>query len=109
MALVWTWKDKCGELTSTYETVNLYEGNALMIMIKEWANDDGTEQYGIRSFFCDKEHAKNCLGLSKGHENIYEDYPWTKLILYRSKSRNWKTFMELAVKAFPEIEVHLLP
>lgn len=105
--LVWSWSDKCGELTDRYGTVNLYEGNALLIMIKEWTLEDGTEQYQVVSFFCDKEHAKNCLGLSKGHENIYESSPWEKLILYTNKSRNWKVIAEYAVKAFPDIEIVL--
>ena len=107
--LVWSWSDKCGELKCGKSTLNLYEGNALMILISEWTNDEGTEQYTVWSFFGDKEHAKNCLGLSKGHENIYADCPWEKLTLYRSKSHNWKQFVELAAKAFPEIEIHLLP
>lgn len=106
--LTWMWDKKCGELTYGGHTVNLYEGNALMIMISEWTKEDGTEQYQVESFFCDKEHAKNCFGLSKGHDNIYADCPFEKLILYRSKSRNWKTFIDLVVKAFPDIEVHLL-
>lgn len=107
--LVWSWNEKCGELKYGEYTSNLYEGNALMIMISEWTNDDGVDQYQVSGFFGDKEHAKNCLGLSKGHENIYADCPWKKLTIYRSKSRNWKTFVEMATKAFPEIEVHLLP
>ena len=107
--LVWSWDEKCGELKYGNYTSNLYEGNALMIMISEWTNDEGIDQYQVWGFFADKEHAKNCLGLSKGHENIYADCPWEKLTIYRSKSRNWKQFVELVTKAFPEIEVHLLP
>lgn len=107
--LCWTWDSKCGEMEYGNYTTNLYEGNALMIMISEWTNDDGVDQYQVSGFFADKEHAKNCLGLSKGHENIYEDCPWKKLTIYRSKSRNWKVFTELAAKAFPGIEIHLLP
>lgn len=107
--LVWSWDEKCGEMEYGNYTTNLYEGNALMIMISEWTNDEGIDQYQVWGFFADKEHAKNCLGLSKGHENIYADYPWKKLTIYRSKSRNWKQFVELATKAFPEIEVYLLP
>lgn len=102
--LLWSWNEKCGEMKMCEHSVNLYEGNALMIMIEE-----GSEKYQVWSFFADKEHAKNCLGLNKGHENIYADCPWKKLTLYRSKSRNWKVFMELAAKAFPDIEIHLLP
>ena len=106
--LLWSWKDKCGEMKMGDHSVNLYEGNALMIMISEWT-EEGSEKYQVCGFFGDKEHAKNCLGLNKGHENIYADCPWRQITLYRSKSKNWKVFMELAVKAFPDIEIHLLP
>lgn len=106
--LLWSRKDKCGEMKIGECSVNLYEGNALMIMVSEWT-EEGSEKDKVWSFFADKEHAKNCLGLSKGHENIYADCPWKKLTLYRSKSRNWKVFIELAAKAFPDIEIHLLP
>lgn len=106
--LLWSWDEKCGELEYGKYTTNLYEGNALMIMISEWTEEE-SEKYQVCGFFGDKEHAKNCLGLSKGHENIYADCPWKKLTIYRSKSRNWKQFIELATKAFPDIEIHLLP
>lgn len=106
--LLWSWNEKCGEMTMGKYSMNLYEGNALMIMISEWT-EEGEDKYQVCGFFGDKEHAKNCLGLSKGHENIYADCPWEKLTLYRSKSKNWKQFIELAAKAFPDIEIHLLP
>lgn len=102
--LLWNWDEKCGEMKMGEHSVNLYEGNALMFMIKEEA-----EKYQIWGFFADKEHAKNRLGLNKGHENAYAGCPWEKITLYRSKSRNWKVFTELAAKAFPDVEIHLLP
>lgn len=109
MALNWLWSEKCGEVKYGDHSVNLYEGNAFMIMIAEWTTEDGTEQYTVSGFFLDKEHAKRCLGLAKGSSNIFERYPWTKLTLYRGKSRNWKALTELAAKAFPGIEIHVLP
>jgi len=45
---------------------NLYEGNAFMIML--WEND---EKYELITFWADEQHAKNCLGLSKGYDNVY--------------------------------------
>lgn len=75
MALNWHWKeDHIGKvyhksLDTGKEWVNdLYTGNALMIEI--WQDD---KQYCLHSFFCDEEHAKNCLGLNKGHENIFNE------------------------------------
>lgn len=63
MALRWDFKtDKLGWIdipeseTETKATVNLYDGNALMIAVYE------TEKhYYMHSFFADEEHAKNCL------------------------------------------------
>ena len=79
MALHWQWKDKCG--TATFEAtwdngrlfdVNLYEGNATLIFVNEFIVD-GVEKYNVFSFFADDKHMKNCLGLSKGYENIFDD------------------------------------
>lgn len=70
-----TWKEERelynGEIRS-YE-FNIYDGNALAIVINEW-NENGKDLYELVTFFADKEHMKNCLGLTKGHnENIFSD------------------------------------
>lgn len=76
MSLNWNWKeDKVGTWTEKHgdmeNTYNLYSGNALLIMIAEW-NEDGIDKYQVASFFCDKDHMKNCLGLNKDYkQNIY--------------------------------------
>ena len=54
MALNWNWKDKCGELVVVQErngephefTLSLYEGNALLIMLYEYKNKEGTAYVG---------------------------------------------------------------
>ena len=54
--------------------ITLYEGNAYLIMLHEY-NKDGTDMYDMVSFFCDKTHMNNCLGITKGMSNILdEDY-----------------------------------
>ena len=70
MSLNWDWNDKFAEATYKYsdgttDTVNWYEGNAWMIEVFE-ASDD---TYSVTSFWCDEEHMKRCLGISK---NTYD-------------------------------------
>lgn len=76
MALRWDFdKDFVGKIKlnkNSYQ--NLYSGNALLIGCYEWTDDDNKEMYQLGMFFCDKDHMKNCLGLSKGCDNIYEGY-----------------------------------
>lgn len=72
MALTWSWNAKIGEFKATRRTNEewkgtLYRGNALLIFLME----DG-KQYNLYSFFGDEEHAKNCLGITKGHDNFLE-------------------------------------
>lgn len=71
--LTWTWSKKHGEMDIMWNdkkyTVNLYESNALLCAISEW-KEDGEKMYNMYTFWCDKDHAKNCLGLTKGHNNL---------------------------------------
>ena len=64
MALVWNWKDKCGEMCVVQShpdeedqmfTVDLYQGNAYLIMIHEFKEAD-KDKYSVFSFFVDKAH-----------------------------------------------------
>ena len=73
MALVWNWKDKCGEMCVVQShldeedqmfTVDLYQGNAYLIMIHEF-KEAGKDKYSVFSFFVDKAHMRTCLGLDK--------------------------------------------
>lgn len=82
MSLNWNWNEKVGTWTEEHEMhdgsikefkYNLYSGNALLIMIAEW-DEDGKDLYQVANFFCNKDHMKNCLGLSKDHtKNIFKD------------------------------------
>lgn len=78
MALRWDWKkDKVGtwkqkDKEGNEYCYNLYSGNALLIMI--WENNDNNT-YQVCDFFLDKNHLKNCFGLTKEYkENIYANY-----------------------------------
>lgn len=107
MALHWQWKEKAGTVClSDGNRFNWYEGNGLMIVLNEWTEKDET-YWSMNWFFADKDHAKNCLGLSKGHENIFADNPFTEISIHRKYCRQWKTLCDLLTKAFPEISIVL--
>lgn len=116
MAITWQWKDKCGEFITEQIldnevrqfTHSLYEGNCFLIMLNEW-EEDGVNKYSLYSFFADETHAKNCLGLTKGHTNMWTD-SWDRVIKIRinkKKSRNWKKIVTLFAQAFDNIEIEI--
>ncbi len=111
MALQWDFNEKAGTVTVRYDgqeaTHNFYEGNALMIVTHEFM-ENGEERYNMLWFFLGMDHAKNCLGLSKGHDNMFGNDGITHLTIYRDHCRNWKNLVDLFVKAFPKIAIELL-
>ena len=116
MALQWNWNESVGTavIESKHENevkeipITLYEGNAYLIMLHEY-NKDGTDVYDMVSFFCDKTHMNNCLGITKGLHNILdEDYCRLKKIrLNKKKSHYYKTIISALVKAFDNIEIEI--
>lgn len=116
MALNWNWNEKIGELTITETlnkecrefTYNLYEGNAFLILIREW-DEDGEKMYSMNSFFLDKTHAKNCLGLTKGYNNILDRRysTVTKIRINKTVSKNWKDIVMLFAQAFDNIDIQI--
>lgn len=121
MALRWNWDEKCGEATfvdtfreedgpKTY-TVNLYVGNAYLIFLNEW-EEDGHNMYSLSTFWADKEHMKNCLGLNKkgGYTENIHNKPYSKLTkirLNKSKCRYTKDIVTALVQAFDNIEIEI--
>ena len=109
MALRWQWDNKCGEAVFTdgekETTVNIYEGHAFMIFLKEWKEGEDN-MYSMYSFFADEDHAKNCLGLTKDSSivenvNIFND-GFTKLRtlrLNKDKCKKLSTIVRLFMKA----------
>ena len=119
--LNWEWNEKIGTATfiqkggkgeedSTFE-VNLYKGNAFLIMIYEF-NENGTDKWQMFGFFLDEYHAKNCLGLNKKEgytSNIYSD-GFQKLIKIRINKRKYKytkKLITMLVDAFEALEIEL--
>ena len=118
MALNWNWSNKCGELTLRKQltgkepreiTLHLYQGNAVLIMLNEYKTDGGEDEYAMYSFFVDKQHMKNCLGLTKGHTNIFDDesQTFTKLRLNRAKNRYWKDIVTCFAEAFENLVIEV--
>ena len=112
MALNWQWSNKCGTVTMSAKsgsyTYNWYEGNAMMIIIDEYHdNDTDKDMYNMIGFFCDEEHAKRCLGLMKGTTNIYEEYPFTRVTINKAKCTKWRELMDILASAFDNIEIVL--
>ena len=112
MALHWDFKERSGKVTmSNYGnpvTLNWYEGNAIMIVLNEWKEDNGEEMYSMAWFFVGEDHAKNCLGLSKGTSNMFGADGITKLTIYREHCRGWEKLVKMFAKAFPDIEIVIL-
>ena len=84
MALIWDWNSKVGEATfermtgaseNSPFTIDLYQGNALLIGLYEFVKD-GVERYNMDFFFVDEGHMKRCLGLQKNNDgtkyNIFD-------------------------------------
>lgn len=120
MALNWNWNEKIGTATFIQKAgkdeaerkfdVSLYKGNAFLIMLYEYKEDDGTEKYQMFGFFLDKYHMKNCLGLNKKEgytSNIYND-GFNKMIGIEINKQKYKYTKELVtalVEAFDELEI----
>ena len=125
MALHWDWKDKCGEITLVQShpgdpfeqdrefTINLYTGNAYLIMLHEYENEKGQEVYEMCGFFNDKQHMLNCLGLDKKDKDAHNIYQtpyqlFTKLRINKAKYRHTKELISAFVDAFDRITIEVV-
>lgn len=110
MSLNWSFKAKVGEAViqqgDREYSLNLYQGNAFLIFLSEW-EEDGVGKYQLWSFFADKAHAKNCLGLSKGYDGIFDDTKIVKIRLNKKKYSYIKDLVEMLIKAFDEIQIEI--
>lgn len=120
MALHWDWNEKCGEATFVQKQedgteqefkLSLYTGNACLIMLSEW-EENGEERWNMFSFWVDKDHMKNCLGLNKkqGYTENIHDTPYqkfTKFKLNKKKCRHFKDIVAALTQAFENITVEV--
>lgn len=117
MSLYWDWNKKVGKALMVNPdgenyTLTLYKGNAFLIMLYEYKNKQGTELYNMYNFFVDKVHAKNCFGMTKGYNNIYEgNNSFVNLTFYRDKCD--PSYLADIVKIFstglPNVPILILP
>ena len=113
MALNWDWNKKIGTIDifnyDEVRTYQLYQGNAFLIMLWEY-EEDGKEMWQMHNFFIDKEHAKNCLGLTKDYDNMFntEYYKLKKITLNKGKYRYTKDLLDMLIKAFDEISIEII-
>lgn len=110
--LRWDFNKKVGELKiKNYAkkeiTLNLYQGNALLIAC--WENET---QYQVIWFFSDAEHMRRCLGLEKGEleicDNIFSEEPW-EVLTFNEKmdNKDMIIIIKAVLKAFPYCKIHI--
>lgn len=80
-------------------------------MIYEYT-ENGTDKYSLYSFWADKEHMKNCLGLNKkdgyGNNMYTEGYDrLLKIRLNKAKNCYTKDIVAALVQAFDSIDVEI--
>ena len=118
MALYWDWKDKVGEAifesnVGQEYTINLYKGNAFLIFINEYQETDEKGEvhnmYNLHSFFCDEAHAKRCLGLVKGTDNMFNDgyCRMKKIRINKEKYSCTNKLVSMLVKAFDNLDIEI--
>ena len=84
MAVTWEWNRKQGEITHNGNTLDIYDGNCLLVALQRQKQDeDGEWTYYMPPFFWnDEAHAKRCLGLVKDNDDLFEGLD-LKVTLYR--------------------------
>lgn len=106
MALNWYWKNKCGKITfdgvQGKYSCNLYQGNALLIMVSEW-KEEGRKMYAVNSFFVDEKHMKDCLA-----DDIFETSKPLKLKLNINRHSKWQVVVKAMLKKYPKMKVELV-
>ena len=115
MALNWLWSEKVGEADIQQRgiefTCSLYQGNAYLIFIYEW-EEDGQYLYQMHSFWADKDHMKNMLGLNpKNGFSVNEfNLESERLVAIRinRKMRYTKEIVSALVQAFDNLKIELV-
>lgn len=83
MSVSWLWKDKMGSVQWTEHgatcTVDIYDGNCLCVFIHRYICGD-RKMYDFYGFINNLDHLKNCIGITKGQDNMYRDI-WSNIKL----------------------------
>ena len=113
MALQWNFNEKVGKVYGNKYgkdyVLNLYNGNAMIIAVDEWTNEDGDEEYMPAWWFDNEEHAQLMLGLRKpryggGQYNRLED-DGIKSIVLTKKCRDLRKIRKVFAEAMPCVEL----
>lgn len=115
MALNWRWSEKVGEADIQQKgiefTCSLYQGNAYLIFLYEW-EEDGQNLYQMHSFWADKDHMKNMLGLNPKSGFAINDFNLEseRLVAIRinRKMRYTKEIVTALVQAFDNLKIELV-
>ena len=94
MALRWEWNACIGELEIENQAkarLKVYQGNALMIILNEWQNEQGTDVWSMYNFLADKGHFDNCR--KDKDYNYAQD--WKKLTLWKVPADLWQVLKDL--------------
>lgn len=113
--LRWEWNYRIGTLET--ESRNeiykyfLYKGNAKLIVIAEWKDDNGEDRYNVHDFFASKEDMNCKLGLVKETSNHYVNTfeNWMKITFYKDMigQRDLIELCTAIIKAFPNITIEI--
>jgi len=81
-------------------------------MLNEW-EEDGEKFWSMSSFWADKAHMKNCLGLNKkdGYTSNIHNTPyqkWTKVRLNKTKCRYFKDIVPALAQAFDNLTIEIV-
>lgn len=118
MGLNWNWNEKVGEVNFTSSSgdewcCDLYQGNAFLIMIHEFKDEDGADHYELSGYFIDKQHCKNCFGLNKkgGYtDNLYAkgSFRLDRITIYKDRYSYTKDLVSFIVQAFDCVNIQIV-
>lgn len=76
--------------------------------------EDGKDMWSMHNFLIDKNHAKNCFGLSKGYtknlfniDEYFDKYQLRKIEVDGDKYSYTKELVDMLLEAFDNIEIKI--
>lgn len=114
MAITWHWSEQIGTwsfkdaITNNTIKTNLYKGNAYLISIHEYKKE-GHDVYDVVNFWVDKDHMKNCLGLNKNTNFIYDNWKENNITIYKDMitPKHLNEIISNLIKGFDEITINI--
>lgn len=109
MALTWDWNKRCGTITMENKgkemEVSLYEGNAMLIMLYEYKEND-EDMYLLYGFFADETHMKRCLGIAKDYDNLHKEI--RRIKINKARHSDWKKIVTAFAQAYDNITIEIV-